>query len=44
MPTLFHDYVAAFDAAFHLEEATGVQHFVREVTETTFVIVRSREA
>ena len=41
MPTLFHDYVEAFDAAFHLEERTGVQHFVREVTSTTFVIVRT---
>jgi len=40
MPTIFHDYVEAFDAAFHAEQRTGAQHIVREVTESTFVIVR----
>lgn len=40
MPTLFHDYVNAFDAALSLEQQTGIHHEVRELSGTTFVIVR----
>lgn len=44
MPTMFSDYVAAFDTALLLEQRTGQHHEVREYGPTSFVIVKIIEA
>jgi hypothetical protein len=41
MPTLFHDYLAAFEAALRLEQRTHQHHEVREYSASTFYIVRT---
>lgn len=41
MLTLFHDYVEAFDAALALEQRTGKHHEVRDLSSTTFYIIRT---